>query len=62
MRRPRNTYDGVMNSTRPDIGPETRQEHLALLREVTQIPTVAGHEQRVADFITRWVRSGRTWC
>lgn len=55
MRRPRNTYDGVMNSTRPDIGPETRQEHLALLREVAQIPTVAGHEQRVVDFITRWV-------
>jgi putative aminopeptidase FrvX len=43
-----------MNSPRPELSYETRQEHLALLRDVTQIPTVAGHEQRVVEYVTRW--------
>lgn len=39
----------------PSITPDTRARHLEWLREVTQIPTAAGREQRVIRWIERWV-------
>lgn len=40
----------------PDpLSPETRTAHERLLVAVTSIPTAAGKEQRVIDFISQWV-------
>lgn len=38
------------------VNQEQRQQHLSWLKELTQIPTAAGHEQRVIDWIERWAR------
>lgn len=40
-------------STEPT--PERRTAREAVLLELTQIPTAAGHEQRVMDYIDRWL-------
>jgi endoglucanase len=34
--------------------PHQRAQHLAWLSTITSLPTAAGHEQRVAEFITDW--------
>lgn len=36
------------------ISADQRAQHLAWLRDITSLPTAAGHEQRVADFIINW--------
>lgn len=46
------------------IDPQARAQHLAWLMEVTALPTAAGKEQRVAQWIARWceARGGRVRC
>ncbi|MFK7883566.1 MAG: hypothetical protein AB8F26_05205 [Phycisphaerales bacterium] len=37
------------------LSPETRERHLGWLKEVTVIPSAAGHEGRVIAWIERWI-------
>src|ERR1051325_2525273 len=41
------------------ISPQQREQHLQWLKELTQIPTAAGREQRVMAWIERWAASRR---
>ena len=36
------------------IGPEEREEHHRWLLELTQIPTAAGREGRIIEWVRRW--------
>src|SRR5690606_13042482 len=48
-RAPRRVRSGMT------IPPERRAQHVEWLMQVTAIPTAAGHEGRVTDWIDRWV-------
>ncbi|MEM9373207.1 MAG: hypothetical protein AAGA55_06145 [Planctomycetota bacterium] len=39
----------------PTLSPETRDRHLEWLKQVTMIPSAAGHEARVIAWIERWI-------
>lgn len=43
-----------MPTAAPALSPDTRALHLSWLLEISSIPTAAGREQRVIDWIHRW--------
>jgi putative aminopeptidase FrvX len=43
-----------MPATLPPLNPADREQHLAWLLEISSLPTAAGHEQRVIEWIRRW--------